>query len=156
MVTENSLRSVGANGVGTETNGRSTRGKDGLNGGANSLRMMGRSDDSATQQQSFSTWRRLQKSWSDFKVSRETYSMWWFPPEHRYFDFNSIHLYKYYSRSSIQNYSSKIYLIFTCQVSSLVLRFDIQRLVRLCYLDIYCLQLYNTSNGASKHPPLVK
>ena len=93
MATENSLRSVGANGVGTETNGRSTRGKDGLNGGANSLRMMGRSDESATQQQSFSTWRRLQKSWSDFKVSRETYSMWWFPPEHRYFDFNSIHLY---------------------------------------------------------------
>ena len=84
MITENNIRAVGENGVGSETNGRPTAAKNGLNGGANSLRMMGKSIDSSTQQQPLGHLRRMQKRWEEFKIARETYSLWWFPPEHRY------------------------------------------------------------------------
>ena len=83
MVTENSLGAVGTNGVGSETNGRPTPGKNGLNGGANSLRMMGKSLDSSNEQERLSFRKRTQKRWADFKTSHESYSLWWFPPEHR-------------------------------------------------------------------------
>ena len=87
MITENNLRAVGNNGVGSETNGR-TAGKNGLNGGSNSLRMMGKSSDSSNEQQSLGLRKRTQKRWEDFRLSRENYSLWWYPPEHRYFNRN--------------------------------------------------------------------
>ena len=84
MITENNLRDAGENGVGSETNRRPAPGKNGLNGGANSLRMMGKSVDSSTEQPSISNIQKLRNRWEDFKLSRETYSLWWFPPEHKY------------------------------------------------------------------------
>ena len=83
MVTENNLRAVGANGVGSETNGRPTPGKNGLNGGANSLRMMGKSSESSNENQSMSNFKRMKKRWEDFKYARESYSLWWYPPDNR-------------------------------------------------------------------------
>ena len=83
MVTENNLRAVGANGVGSETNGRPTPGKNGLNGGANSLRMMGKSSESSNENQSMSNFKRMKKRWEDFKYARESYSLWWYPPDSR-------------------------------------------------------------------------
>jgi hypothetical protein len=83
MITDNNLAEVGTNGVGSETNGRPTPGKNGLNGGANSLRMMGKSSDSSNGEQTLSIRRRIQKRWEDFKKSKESYSLWWFPQDNK-------------------------------------------------------------------------
>ena len=83
MVTANNLRAVGVNGVASETNGRPTPGKNGLNGGANSLRMMGKSSDSSNENQSMSNFKKIKRRWEDFKYSRESYSLWWYPPDSR-------------------------------------------------------------------------
>ena len=76
------------NGVGSETNAKATAGKNGSNGRANSLRMMGKSTESSNEEPSVSLLMRWKMAWDEFKVQRESYSLWIYPLDSKY-DWNN-------------------------------------------------------------------